>query len=149
MKFSITNQVGQPGYSSRYDSKTGKTDITEDKFNPKQTLNLTVVLPSWSGYAKASESEKEVWDTFIQRLSSHEYTHVGMNIREAVAINRELQNALPSKRSYSIQGRADSRAITQGISNRYRAANSVVARAPSRLKAMNVEFDSATNHGRY
>jgi RHS repeat-associated protein len=93
------------------------------------TVTITVTLPKWTGYKRASEAEKRIWDNFITRLRSHEEGHVQI----AVAGAREVANAIPGRASTSKE---------LGVietANFNRAFATVVARQEA--------YDIRTNHG--
>src|SRR5688572_3799463 len=47
--------------------------------------NLVKRLPTWSGYANASQAAKDEWDRMIAKLDAHEQRHLDIAIEEADA----------------------------------------------------------------
>jgi len=53
--------------------------------------NLLMILPDWTGYAKASDEAKAEWDRMYAQLARHEDRHVEIAVEEADALADALK----------------------------------------------------------
>jgi len=52
--------------------------------------NLIKQLPTWSGYANASQAAKNEWDRMIMKLDAHEQRHLDIAVEEADACAEDI-----------------------------------------------------------
>ena len=63
-----------------------------NKYIAEITGTLTITLPGWSGYEKATDAQKQAWDAMIAKLRKHEQEHVDIAYRNAQTLIRTLTN---------------------------------------------------------
>jgi hypothetical protein len=76
----------------------GGGQIRAERIPAGNSTNLTVTLhanlsrrmPTWTGYAKASDAAKAEWDRMIGKLGAHEDRHVAIAVEEAEQLAKDL-----------------------------------------------------------
>jgi Bacterial protein of unknown function (DUF922) len=76
----------------------GGGQIRADRIAPGNSTNLTVKLhanlirrmPTWTGYAKASDAARAEWDRMSGKLGAHEDRHVAIAVEEADQLAQDL-----------------------------------------------------------
>jgi predicted secreted Zn-dependent protease len=89
-------------------------------------VEVTIVLPSWSGAQNVIESERVRWGNIFGAIQAHEHQHRDLTVQAA----QELLAAL-------------SRLEARGCASLRRAFAGEVARADDRLSEAHEEFDRA------
>jgi predicted secreted Zn-dependent protease len=88
--------------------------------NVAVTVRTKVTMPQWSGYANASQPEKDEWDRFYAALRAHEQGHLDLVTSQLSGVDERLTG-----RSTSDASAAWSKALAKlnSASNDYDASN--------------------------
>jgi predicted secreted Zn-dependent protease len=88
------------------------------------TVRTKVTMPQWSGYANASQAERDEWDRFCAALRAHEQGHLDLVTSQLSGI--------------------DERLVGHSTSD----ASAAWANALGELNSATIDYDSSTDHGR-
>jgi predicted secreted Zn-dependent protease len=88
------------------------------------TVRTRVTMPDWSGYATASQAEKDEWDRFCAALRAHEQGHIQLVLDNLAGIDGQL--------------------VGKSVSDAAQAWNDALVG----LKSASDAYDQSTDHGR-
>lgn len=100
--------------------------------HPRVDVRTTVTLPKWTDSSGAPESLKRWWSVFIEALREHELVHVSRARAAKVAVEGGLAALDPEATCGAVRRAAERLAID--VVHEYRA--------------LDMEFDRGTRHGR-
>ncbi len=92
--------------------------------NVAVTVRTKVTMPQWSGYANASQPERDEWDRFYAALRAHEQGHLDLVTSQLSGIDERLAGHSTSD------------------------ASAAWTNALVELNAASDDYDTSTDHGR-
>jgi predicted secreted Zn-dependent protease len=94
---SLGDEAGKSEWLPRYDYAA----IGDNLSSITVTVSTKITMPQWSGYASASQPEKDEWDRFVVALQNHDQGYIELVIQQLSNIDEQMIG-----RSVSDAGRA-------------------------------------------
>ena len=115
------------GWEHTYNTNSDGTKPT----NVKVTTSVSVTMPNWPGYSKATVCMKGSWDAMYRGLQAHEDRHVTLGADVDGKIKKAIENV-------SVSDASELAAAVNSAAQAIRDANQAAQR----------QFDADTDHGK-